>query len=73
MGNIITEMQVCRIEYRSRHANISENPFFGGCAGKNKHLSVGERLILSWFVLTGIIHLVVEGEFNTTVPDTRPA
>ncbi|CAL8461742.1 g1273 [Coccomyxa elongata] len=30
-------------------------------SGKSKHLSFGERLVLSWFVLTGIIHFVVEG------------
>ncbi|EIE25266.1 Emopamil-binding protein [Coccomyxa subellipsoidea C-169] len=30
-------------------------------SGKGKHLTIGERLVLTWFVLTGIIHLVVEG------------
>ena len=30
--------------------------------GRVAHLGLGERLTLTWLVITGIIHMVVEGE-----------
>ena len=33
-------------------------------AGRVKHFSIGERLTLTWLVMTGIIHMVVEGKMS---------
>lgn len=31
-------------------------------AGTKKHLSRGDRVVACWFMVTGLIHLVIEGE-----------
>lgn len=30
--------------------------------GRVAHFSTGERLTLTWLVITGVIHMIVEGE-----------
>jgi hypothetical protein len=32
--------------------------------GKYKRLSLQERIISCWFMVTGVIHFVIEGEFE---------
>ncbi len=31
-------------------------------AGSKKHLTTGDRIVACWFTITGMIHLVIEGE-----------
>ena len=42
------------------------------CAGRYKHLKLGERMVASWFAMSGVVHFCIEGMLRLQPSDRSP-